>query len=197
VTDINRILKKGEIVRNRVQQTLSEKEYASEDIKNLLGAYTAVALEHHESIHVLIDRKLYGSAFALVRPLFDTFYRAHWVCGCATNEQVHELYNNDSFQFPRVSDMVQSIDERYASDTFFSSIKDSSWSAMCSYTHTGLLQLSRRFKGNTIEPNYSEGEIVEVLNSSNVVILFLARLFFIATNQIPEVKETEKLILEL
>lgn len=176
---------------------LSEKKYASEDINNLLAAYTDIALEHHESIHLLINQKFYGSAFALVRPLYDTFYRAHWVCGCATKEQVHEICNNDSFQFPKMSDMVQSIDEKYASDTFFSSIKNSSWSAMCSYTHTGLLPISRRFTGNIIKPNYSEGEILEVLNSSNVVITFIARLFFIATNHIPEVKKTEKLIIEL
>ncbi|MBA7642435.1 hypothetical protein ES703_50128 [subsurface metagenome] len=114
MTDINSIFKKGEVVRNRLQQMLSEKEYACEDINNLLAAYTDLALEHHESIYLLIDRKLYGSAFALVRPLFDTFYRAHWVCGCATKEQVHEICNNDSFQFPKMSDMVRIIDEKYA-----------------------------------------------------------------------------------
>lgn len=197
MTDLNGILRKGEVVRNHLLQMLHRKGYASEDISNLLAAYTDIALEHHESIYLLINRKLYGSAFALVRPLYDTFYRAHWVCGCATKEEVHEICNNDSFQFPKMNDMVQSIDEKYASDTFFSSIKNSSWSAMCSYTHTGLLQISRRFKGNTIKPNYSEGEILEVLNSTSVVIIFITRLFFIATNQIPEVKETEKLILEL
>lgn len=197
MTDINGILRKGEVVRNHLLQTLHRKGYASEDISNLLAAYTDIALEHHESIHLLISRKLYGSSFALVRPLFDTFYRAHWVCGCATKEKVHEICNNDSFQFPKMSDMVQSIDEKYASDTFFSSIKDNSWSSMCSYTHTGLLQIGRRFTGNTIKPNYSDGEILEVLNSTNLVIIFITRLFFIATNQIPEVKETEKLIHEL
>ncbi|MFQ6035376.1 MAG: hypothetical protein ACE5NM_05945 [Sedimentisphaerales bacterium] len=197
MTDINGILSKGEVVRNHLLQMLHRKGYASQDISNLLAAYTDLALEHHESIYLLIDRKLYGSAFALVRPLFDTFYRAHWVCGCATKEQVHEICNNDSFQFPKMSDMVRSIDEKYASDRFFSSIKDSSWPAMCSYTHSGLLAICRRFTGNTIKPNYSEGEILEVLNSTNVVIIFVTRLFFIATNQAPEVKETEKLILEL
>jgi len=195
VTDINIMLKKGEDVRNRLHQMLSEKEYASEDIKNLLAAYTDIALEHHESIYLLIDRKLYVSAFGLVRPLFDTFYRSRWIYGCATKEQIHEIFNNDSFQFPKMSDMVQSIDEKYASDTFFSSIKDNSWSAMCSYTHSGLLAICRRFTGNTIKPNYNEVEILEVLNSTNVVIILITRLFFIAINQMTEVKETEKLIL--
>ena len=195
MTDINGILQKGKVVRNRLQQMLSELGYACEDINNLLAAYTDIALEHHESIYLLINQKFYGSAFALVRPLFDTFYRAHWVYGCATKDQVHEICNNDSFKFPKMSDMVQSIDEKYASDTFFSSIRDSSWSAMCSYTHTGLLQISRRFTGNTIKPNYNDGEILEVLNSTNVVIMFITRLFFIATNQIPKVEKTEKLIL--
>ena len=195
MADINSILKKGEGVRNRLHQMLYEKEYANEDIKNLLAAYTDIALEHHESIYFLIGRKLYGSAFGLVRPLFDTFFRSHWVYGCSTKEQVHEICKNDSFNFPKMNDIVQSIDEKYASDTFFSSIKNNSWSAMCSYTHSGLLAICRRFTGNTIKPNYNEGEILEVLNSTNVVIILIARLFFIATNQMAEVKEIEKLIL--
>ena len=195
MTGINDSLRKGEVVRNYLLQMLHRRGYVSEDISNLLAAYTDIALEHHESIHLLISRKLYGSSFALVRPLFDTFYRAHWVCGCATKEQIHEICNNDNFKFPH--DMEQSIDEKYASGTFFSSIKGNSWSSMCSYTHTGLLQIGRRFTGNTIKPNYSNGAILEVLNSTNVVIIFITRLFFIVTNQIPEVKETENLILGL
>ena len=197
MTNIDRILKKGKVVRNHLLQMLSEKSYACKVISNLLSSYADIALEHHESIHLLISRKLNGSSFALVRPLFETFYRAHWVYGCASQEEVEEICNNDSFQFPKMSNMVQSIDEKYASDTFFSSIKDNSWSSMCSYTHTGLLPMGRRFTGNTIRPNYSDGEILEVLNSTNMVILFITRLFFIAINHISEVEETEKIILEL
>ena len=193
---INDILKKGEALRNRLQQMLSEKEHPCEDINNLLAAYADIALEHHQSIYLLVDRKLCGSAFTLVRPLFETFFRAYWVYGCATKKQVHEIYNNDHFHFPKTDDMAQSIDEKYASDTFFSTLRDSSWAAMCSYTHSGLLQVGRRFTGNIIKPNYSEGAILEALNSTNWVIIFIIRLYFIGTNQIPEVKEIEKLILE-
>lgn len=197
MTGINGILSRGEVVRNRLRQMLSEKEYTSEDINNLLSAYTSIALEHHESIYLLINRELYGSAFALVRPLFDTFFRAHWVCRCATKEQVQEIYNNDSFQFPRMDDMAQNIDEKYASEEFFSIVKRNFWSSMCSYTHTGLLQIGRRFTGNIIKPNYSDGAILEVLKLANVFIILATRLFFETIKQIPEVKEIEKMILEL
>ena len=176
---------------------LSEKEYACNGINNLLAAYTDIALEHHESIHLLINRKLNGSSFALVRPLFEIFYRAHWVYGCASEKQVQEICNNDSFQFPKMSNMVKRIDEKYASDKFFSSIKDNSWSSMCSYTHTGLIPMGRRFTGSTIKPNYSDGEILEVLNSTNMIILFITRLFFIAINHISDAEEIEKIIQEL
>lgn len=198
MTDINGILSKCEAVQNRIGQMLSEKEHASEYKKNLLAAYTDIALEHHASICLLVNRKLYGSSFALVRPLFEIFYRAHWVCGCATGEQIQKICNNDNFKFPKMSDMVKSLDVIYASgDTFFSDIKDNSWSSLCSYTHTGLLSIGRRFTGNTISPNYRDGEILEVLNSINVIILLVARLFFLVTNQTSEVEEIEKILVEL
>ena len=117
--DINEILSRGEFVRNSLKQMLSEKRHTSEDKINLLAAYTAVALEHHKSIHLLIKQNLCGSAFALVRPLFEVFSRANWVYVCATKEQAHEIWNNDSFQFPGASDMVKSIDKKYPSEKFF------------------------------------------------------------------------------
>ena len=40
---------------------------------------------------------------------------------------------------------------------------------MNSYTHSGYLQSVRRNKGETIEPNYTPEEIIEVLNIANAL----------------------------
>ncbi len=39
---------------------------------------------------------------------------------------------------------------------------------MCSYTHTGMSQLSRYNSSEAIEPNFNEDEIIEALNFANV-----------------------------
>jgi len=52
--------------------------------------------------------------------------------------------------------------------------KNKSWNPMNSYTHSGYLQIVRRIKETTIEPNYAEDEIVEILDFTNTVGLLSA-----------------------
>ena len=196
MTGIETIIRKGKTLRNKLLEMLHRHGYASGSKNNLLAAYTDITIEHHESIHLLIDRKLYGSAFALVRPLFETLFRIHWVNKRASGDQIEEIYGQDNFRFPKMDEMVQMIDESYSSDNFFIDLKLNSWSAMCSYTHSGLLPISRRFTSGDVRPNYETEEILEVLNSSNMAILLITRLFFISMGQAIEAKESEKMILE-
>lgn len=196
MTEVESIITRGKSIRDSLLEMLHRHEFTAESKNILLAAYTDIAIEHHESIHLLIAQKLCGSAFALVRPLFETLYRAHWVNKCASDEQIEAIYNQDSFNFPKTTEMVKMIDESYSTENFFMGIKLNSWSAMCSYTHTGLLPISRRFTGTDVKPNYDTGEILEVLNSSNMAILLIARLFFVSLGKSIEAQEAEKMILE-
>jgi len=58
---------------------------------------------------------------------------------------------------------------------------------MNSYTHSGYLQIVRRIKETTIEPNYAEDEIVEVLNFTNAIGLLstLQVAFLSGSEQLP------------
>ena len=49
---------------------------------------------------------------------------------------------------------------------------------MNDYAHSGILQISRRFKDRSIEPNYTKEEIVEVLDGSNLAISLMTFFFF-------------------
>ena len=46
----------------------------------VLLSYASIALEHQEAIVQLARHGLSGSAFALVRPVFEILYRAAWIC---------------------------------------------------------------------------------------------------------------------
>ena len=196
MTGIETAISKGKALRNKLLQMLHRHGYTGSPKNNLLAAYTDIAIEHHESIHLLIGGKLYGSAFALARPLFETLFRTHWVNKCASCEEIEEIYGQDNFRFPKMDEMVQMIDQSYSSDKFFMDLKLNSWSAMCSYTHSGLLPISRRLTGGQVRPNYDSEEIVEILNSSNMAILLVTRLYFISVGQAIEAGESEKMILE-
>ncbi len=187
--DNKNIMEIGAQNRVRITQMLGELTIKDTTKNRLLSFYFDIILEHHESIHLLINNDLYGSAFTLVRPFHETVFRLHWVNRCASEEQVKSISKAEAFRFPMMRKMIEDIDAAYGTDNFFKEILNNSWSAMNSYTHTGLLQLSRRWKNNGIEPNYDEVETREVINSTNIWILLSAWLYFTEMQESSKVDE--------
>jgi hypothetical protein len=192
MSTVENIISQGSSIRAKIQGMLGRYGYQSGCKNLLLVGYIDIIVEHHESVFLLVENKLCGSAFALLRSIFDSLYRALWVNTCASSEQIEDLSENDKFEFPRT--MLSDIDESYATGRFFSCLKKHSWSSMCSYTHSGLLQISRRFTGNDILPNYSETETEEVLNHANIALLLATRLFFGAMNKQVEAQEVDDML---
>jgi hypothetical protein len=48
--------------------------------------------------------------------------------------------------------------------------------ALHSYTHSGILQLGRRFEGNDLKPNYPDEEITEVIRVATSAIFMVTNL---------------------
>jgi hypothetical protein len=187
---------RGSLLRSKIREFLCDGEYACQNKNLLLMAYVDIALEHHEAIQLLVKSQLYGSAFALTRSLFDTLFRALWINACATKKEIEKVINRDDGEFPCMSDTVAAIDQSYSTDVFFTSLKRRSWAAMCSYAHSGLLQITRRFTGDQVKPNYGDGEILEVLNAMNVAIILMSRMFFMSVGRQHEADEVEKMMAE-
>jgi hypothetical protein len=193
---INSIIKKTYKFKGKIGDLVtSYSQYPNDNKSLLLLAYKSIIAEHHNAIFLLVQNGLNGSAFALVRVLYETFYRAHWAVGCATKEQVDETLEGKEV-FPDMSVMVKKIDATFGTEDFFQIIKKDSWRAMNDYTHSGLLQISRRFENNEVSPNYDTGEIVEVLNGINMALILTAILFFRFFAKVDAVKEVEQILYE-
>ena len=122
-----------------------------------------MALEHQKAIVLLIAKNLHGSAFALVRPLFETYVRGLWLHRCATDADLGKFVKGqDIGKFGDLCAAVEWLDG--FKDGVLSDVKERSWSAMSGFTHTGMEQIARRYTEETIEANYDEGEILEALN---------------------------------
>ncbi|CCG97167.1 hypothetical protein MARHY3713 [Marinobacter nauticus ATCC 49840] len=121
-----------------------------------------LVIEHHLGVAVLTRAKIYGSAFALVRSLFETFVRGVWLRHCATDSEIQK-YQADklSLSFGQLVSAVETVPG--FDDGILSGLKENSWSAMNSYTHGGALQSGRRFSGECVEPNYDVEEVAEVI----------------------------------
>jgi hypothetical protein len=123
------------------------------------------------------------------------FFRAHWIAACANDAEVEKVAKKDNFKFPGAEDMAAAVDAKLGMGSYFTDIKKNGWKAMNSYTHGGLLQLSRRFNAGRVAPKYSEGEVLEVVNSTTAAVLGLAHLLAWATKRQKELDEIDALMI--
>jgi len=205
VSLLDDISKRGAQVRERLRELLSRREYPGNTKTCVLVGYVAIALEHHQAIWLLKDAKLDGSAVALVRPVFDAMFRAHWINKVASEEQIEQA-TRDDLKFPRMPRMHADIKRAYfgalppeaavqpdVAEKFFHYLEDI-WKVTSSYTHSGGLQLSRRFTNGEVKPNYSEHEMAQALSLATVALLLLLHMFFVSMRRYEEVEETRRLL---
>lgn len=133
-------------------------------------------IEHHEAMLLLIRNGKVGSAFALERSIFEGAYRGLWLNFCASDAEVQDFVQTDRLPL-NMPDMARAIDTKYSAYGFFEDLKSRAWDALCSYTHTGILQLGRRFSGQKVKPSYSDGEIFEGTTAATTCILLLVGKF--------------------
>ena len=148
-------------------------EISSDTRTRIAAGCLDTALEHHKAILLLVSRSLYGSAFALMRLLFEAYIRGIWLHRCASDSDL-ELFKAEKLA-KKVLTFIQEIERIDGFEKgVLSNVKLKSWSAMNSYTHSGFMQIARRNTESTIEPNYSEDEILEALNFANAMGLLSA-----------------------
>lgn len=196
------ITDRGAQIREQLRQLLPDK-YPADTKITLLLAYVDIALEHHEAIWLLTKSRLYGSAFAMVRLVYDAMLRAFWINKVATEQQIEQAID-DEFGFP-LEKILAEIKRDYFSDrppeeaqkfdSFLQLIKQA-WRPMCSYTHSGALQLARRFTGDELKPNYKDGEIAEALNLVTVALLLLLHTFFVSMKCQQEAEEAGRMLVQ-
>jgi hypothetical protein len=190
-------------VRERLRQLFHRHEYPQDTKTFLLRAYVDIALEHHDAIWLLAKCRLNGSAFAMVRLVYDAMFRAFWINKVASEQQIEQA-TRDELGFPLEKILVEikrdyfsdrPPDEAELFDSFLQLIKKA-WGSMCSYTHSGALQLARRFTGDELKPNYTEGAIAEALNLVTIALLLLLHTFFVSMKCQKEAEEAGTMLLQ-
>jgi hypothetical protein len=127
-----------------------------------------MALEHQKAIVLLVANKLCGSAFSLIRLEFESYVRGVWLQLCASESEI-EKFKNDKLK-KTLTSLIQDIENCDGfEEGILSAAKTENWIAMNSFTHCGYLQAARRNKEESIEPNYTEKEIIELLNITNAL----------------------------
>jgi len=134
------------------------------------------ALEHYDSIVRLAYWERYGTILALLRVLFEALIRGCWFAQCATDDQLGQFRYRDALPDGYTFEtLIREFERAVGSDIgALLKLKKDWWNQMNSYTHTGMHQMSRRFRDGTIGPNYSADAVVEGLNTASLLALFAA-----------------------
>lgn len=120
--------------------------------------FISIVIEHHEAVLLLIMREMVGSAFALGRPVVEGMYRGLWLNICATDAEVQRFIDRDEIRLT-FGEIAAAIDPAHNTGDFFQDFKRRSWDALNSYTHSGMMQLGRRFTNHEVANSYTDGQI--------------------------------------
>ena len=162
-----------------LEQSLEALIIPKEDSCLIPAAFYSIAIEHHRSIIELVDRRLIGSASTLMRSLFEAYVKGLWFSKCG-KEADFESLRKDKFE-KKFYQLIQDIEA--VQGVGIGQVKDDYWSLMNSLTHSGLLQLGRRFNEDFIVPNYSDEFKIDTLRfASNYGFLASSKLAEIAKN---------------
>jgi hypothetical protein len=186
-------LNKVELVIKKGKEILARNRFQRELRTLVVAASITQMIEHHEAMLLLIRNAKVGSAFALAHSIVDSMYRGMWMNFCATAAQLEKFEKDDKFPL-NMTDIAAVIDEAYRGEGFFENLRKRSWPALCSYSHTGMLQLGRRFTGDKLEPSYTDGEIVEATTTVTTCILMLVGKFLAVQKCVNERAEVEALV---
>jgi hypothetical protein len=153
---------------------VSKKQFPIDDRNVLLIAYWALMSDYHKGILSLLQSEFCGAAFALVRPVVEAVVRAH-IAVKGSEEDLRHIQNDEyTVNFKQIG---PKIDADFGLDHLMEKfLNDVTRSALHSYTHSGLLQLGRRFDGNDIKPSYSDGEVTEVVRVTTSAIFMVTNL---------------------
>lgn len=123
-----------------------------------------IALEHQASFAILHSYKHYGSALALLRPLAESLVRGLWLLQCATEKDLNIFQEDNDDRAFGFAKLIRDIETNIQTPSgVLSAFKTASWSTLCSFTHTGFRQVSRRHSPGKAGENYSEAELAKTL----------------------------------
>jgi hypothetical protein len=165
----------AEEMRGSIQVSVPENPLMDTDEKLLVAGIFSLVMEHHGAIlHLLKTGQFDGSAFALVRPLIEGAYRAHWIYACAEPDKVLRIKNGENGYPKSLIHIAKEVEKKTEAGGFFASIAPYT-QALHGYTHGGLEQLGRRFNSaGDLTPDYSDAEKIEIVRVTTAHTMALA-----------------------
>lgn len=168
MTNIQTKIKQNRDLGKNIEDILSQLEIPDNNQKALLfTAFLKNGLSHFYSMNLLIEKKLYYSAFPFARVFFDNILRGEYSIYILDDTKIDEMYlSSNDWKFV-TKEMCQKLDDFFG-NLFFENIRQQSYGIMCDFTHTSNNQIARYFneEKSLIESTFTDEEIIDLLEGN-------------------------------
>jgi hypothetical protein len=189
VIDIHLILRKTDKMGSHLSFKHTERNSGAASLFDL-------AHEHAKSIAILIDHKLFGSAYALLRPCIEAYIRGSWLLYCATDDEVTRFTSRDA-KWPSLKQQMSELSKHHGLPKGFDRYLGKNMGVLDALTHGLSTQMKWRFNESRIEFVMTEENICELVREiSFISIMAHLGIAEIAKNENVE-KELEVIFSEL
>jgi|CXWL01.1.fsa_nt_gi hypothetical protein len=148
---------------------------------NIAEGFFYLAQEHHDAIIVLVRARLYGSAWALARPLLEAYVRGTWLLRHASQAELESFMKG---KCPKFNQLITAIGNKpETGGAWLEEIQKKAWPGLNDYTHGGASQISQRFTKDAIESAYSEKILADLFAITREVAIFVAAELFVLAGQ--------------
>lgn len=133
-----------------------------------------VALEYQAAITLLHSSELYGSMLAMLRVLSEALVRGLWLHECASDAELAKFKKGRLKK--TFDDLIRQYEDKMGTPSgVLFKFKDSAWKQLNDFTHTGFQQVSRRHKPGRVEANYTDQDLISVLEAAGALGLIAAQ----------------------
>lgn len=133
----------------------------------LVSSMLFVSLNHCDAIQMLAQKRNFASAYALLRPLFETTFRAMWLHRCATDAQIDKSIQKDEWKSAWT--LIQEVESSIRQPPLLSRMWEDMRPFMHSFTHGGIQNAGRQVgQGNIVTPNLSDEEVRHLMQKVGV-----------------------------
>src|SRR5450830_1029863 len=110
-----------------------------------------ISMQHVNGALALLRLNSPTPAFALARPIYETFMRSIWYSHKASEDERERAQNDD---FPTLSKIVKSLEDDPAATNIIKQYEN--LNVLHSYTHGGSYQILNHIGGTNLKPNFDE-----------------------------------------
>jgi hypothetical protein len=151
-----------------IDERSHEVDIASDERSLIAGGCFDMVLEHQNAVARLVENQLYGSALAQLRLIADAHIRGMWFARCATEADAARFRETDYTK--KLNDLIKDIETSLGNAPItLSKMVREQWGTLCGFTHTGYKQITRRYMGALLKPNYPEAEVIQGLNFAGAI----------------------------